>query len=97
VSPAGVDNINFNHASNAALSGTPQDGADDQYRWFSGADGASSLSFGGFFDSDGNGWDKSSDINVQVFASQVPEPWSLALLGAGLLGIAATRRGGRAH
>ena len=64
----------FNHASNAALSGSPQQGADDH--WVAWA--KSGLSTPNSCDSgapsvgvcDG-GWDKSSDINVQVFASQV--------------------------
>jgi hypothetical protein len=64
----------FNHASNAALSGSPQQGADNRWVAWSKAD----LSTPNFCDSgapsggvcDG-GWDKSSDINVQVFASQV--------------------------
>jgi hypothetical protein len=63
----------FNHASNAALSGSPQEGADG--KWVAWAKNA--LSTPNFCDSgaapggvcDG-GWDKSSDINVQVFASQ---------------------------
>jgi len=72
----------FMHASNAALSGTPQQGADDEYRWFRGAGGDPSIELGGFIDSDGNGWDKSSDINVQVSATAVPVP------GAGVAGLA---------
>jgi len=60
------DNVNrvwFNHASNAALSGSTQDGADDLMRDFY----VHNLQSGdGTWDSDGYGWDKSSDINVQV-------------------------------
>ena len=84
----------FNHASNAALGGVTADGADDQYAWFSGSAADSSLTLGGFFDSNGNGWDKSSDINVQVYASPVPLPaaaW-LLLTALGGLGFAARRR-----
>lgn len=93
----GVNNpLAFMHASNAALSGTPQDGSDDLYRWFSGTAADGSIAPGGFIDSDGNGWDKSSDINIQVYATQVPEPASLGLLGLGLLGAAASRRRSRA-
>lgn len=64
----------FNHASNAALSGTPQQGADN--KWISWL--LPSLpspiycnSSGGSGECDG-GWDKTSDINVQVFAHKVP-------------------------
>jgi hypothetical protein len=53
----------FNHASNAELSGARQDGADGMMLQF-GAGGK----FKGAVDSKGNGWDKSSDINVQIFA-----------------------------
>jgi hypothetical protein len=56
----------FNHASNAELSGARQDGADGAMLQF-GAGG----NFEGAVDSNGNGWDKSSDINVQVFAHRV--------------------------
>lgn len=57
----------FNHASNAALSGSTQDGADGLYLgWYR-------LDMGWMYvnDSNGNGWDKSSDINVQIFAKRV--------------------------
>jgi len=74
----------FNHASNAGLGGVPAEGADGQYAWFSGAADAAALTLGGFFDSDGNGWDKSSDINVQVWATAIPVPAALPLLGGGL-------------
>jgi hypothetical protein len=64
----------FNRASNAALSGSPQQGADNKWIAWAKSDlttpdqcdsGAPS---GGVCD---GGWDKSSDINVQIFASQV--------------------------
>jgi hypothetical protein len=80
----------FSHASNATLSGSPQDSADNvmqEYSW----SGSGDPTYVGSFNSNGDGWDKSSDINVQVFAD-VPEPISLALLGVGLLGLAAVRR-----
>ena len=84
----------FNHASNAALGGVTADGADDQYAWFSGSASDTSLTYGGIFDSNGNGWDKSSDINIQVTATPVPLPaaaW-LLLTAFGGLGFAARRR-----
>jgi len=60
----------FNHASNAALGGSTADGADDRYLAWDTTDLAS-----GAFECDSaagdcRGWDKSSDINVQVFASK---------------------------
>jgi hypothetical protein len=84
----------FNHASNAALSGTPQDGSDDLYHWFSGNAGDGFLTLGGTVDSDGFGWDKSSDINIQVWATEVhvPEPGGLALVSIGILGLAVAVR-----
>jgi PEP-CTERM motif len=80
-------------ASNAALGGVPADGADDLFYFFD----ASNLASGnGSVDSNGNGWDKSSDIDVQVFgnpnAAAVPEPATLALPVFGLLGIALLKR-----
>jgi len=62
----------FNHASNAALSGTPQQGADNRYLAWDKSD----LSLPPFVCDSANavdcgGWDKSSDINVVVTAVQV--------------------------
>jgi hypothetical protein len=56
----------FNHASNAALSGAQEDGADGVMLVFD-ASGKS----GGEFTGQGHGWDKNSNINVQVFAHRV--------------------------
>lgn len=77
----------FVHASNAGLSGSTQDGADGSFLEYDLSTGLvnswNSLTDGG--------WDKPSDINVQVFGS-VPEPSLILLLGPGLIGLAALRR-----
>lgn len=76
----------FLHASNAALSGTPQDGADNLFNYYFGTAGDSSINFGGQLDSDQAGfWDKSSDINVRVSATDIPAPATLLLMGLGAL------------
>lgn len=80
----------FMHASNAALGGSPADGADDLYSAFY-ANGAT-LAFDSTFSSLGNGWDKASDINVQIEATEVPEPTSLALVALAVLGAAGASR-----
>jgi len=56
----------FNHASNAGLSGSPQATADGSMLMFDGGG-----RFQGTFQSQGSGWDKPADINVQVFAHPV--------------------------
>jgi len=56
----------FNHASNAPLSAARQDGADGVMLLFDASGRAA-----GEFTGQGNGWDKSSDINVQVFAHRL--------------------------
>ena len=78
--------VPFVSASNAALSGSPQDGADDSM--------LEAHILGGSVDStdawtsNGNGWDKASDVNVVVRGTPVPEPetYAMMLTGLGLLG-----------
>jgi len=84
--------IPFLHASNAALSGSLQQGADDQMLYANVLGGLVDPGSIGSWSSLGNGWDKASDINVQVFGQAVPEPGSLALVAAALLGVGAARR-----
>jgi hypothetical protein len=62
----GKTNVWFNHASNGPLSGAREDGADGIMLMFDGSGKAA-----GEFTSQGNGWDKNSNINVQVFAHRV--------------------------
>ncbi len=80
----------FSHASNAGLSGSPQDGADGKLLW--GTINGGSFTVGGEWTSLGNGWDKASDINVQAFGNAVPEPASFALSGVALLALGVVRR-----
>ncbi|WP_295432147.1 PEP-CTERM sorting domain-containing protein [uncultured Thiodictyon sp.] len=84
----------YTHASNAALSGSTQQDADGAFTYI---DRTNLLTM---FDCDsapGSGtsafcsWNKSSDLNVQVFAT--PAPGSLALALIGLFGLSAARRG----
>lgn len=83
--------IPFAHASNAARSGSAQQGADGLMLEANVVNGAVVPGSIGPWSSQGYGWDKASDVNVQAFG-QVPEPSSIALMGAALLGAAAARR-----
>jgi hypothetical protein len=76
--------VPFAHASNAALSGSAQDGADDLMLYAEVLNGILDSSSVGSWTSLGDGWDKASDLNVQVFGSPVPEPTTI-LAGALLL------------
>lgn len=83
--------VPFVHASNAALSGSPQVGANDSLLEANVVGG--SVASVDAWTSLGNGWDKGSDVNVQAFGS-VPEPATYAMLipGLGLLGFMGRRR-----
>lgn len=74
----------FLHASNAALSGSTQDGADGQFLWLDVNGTVQSVctwdsGTGGGTCGFGAGWDKNSDANVQVFGT-APEAGSVDLL-----------------
>jgi hypothetical protein len=64
----------FVHASNAALSGSTQDGSDGSMLYANVLGGTIALADIGTWDSNGDGWDKSSDVNLQVLGTAVPEP-----------------------
>jgi hypothetical protein len=80
----------YAHASNGALSGSPQQGADDSMLAANVVGGA--VASVETWTSLGNGWDKASDVNVQVFGNAVPEPTSLALVALALMGVAGVSR-----
>jgi hypothetical protein len=63
----------FSHASNAGLSGSPQDQADGLFRQFQLNVDPATATFLTTVNSYPSLWDKSSDINVQVFATAVDE------------------------
>ncbi len=96
-SVAGLDNTAettfrpfFMHASNAAAGVAPADGADNLFKEF--VQNGANLDFVSTVNSNGNGWDKSSDINVQIEANAVPEPASMALFGVAMAGFGLARR-----
>jgi hypothetical protein len=99
------DDYWFNHASNAALGGVAADGADNLFRWFdvtnlaqldppgtgshydNSFDSAATIVDDGYY----GGWDKSSDINVEISGTAIPEPATIVVWG--LLGVAAAGYG----
>jgi hypothetical protein len=76
--------VPFVHASNAALSGSPQAGSDDLMLYAEVLNGVVDPSSVGTWTSLGGGWDKPSDVNVQVYGTVVPEPTTM-IAGALLL------------
>jgi len=68
--------VAYSHASNAALSGSPQDQADGLFSRFV-LDDPTTAHFLETVDSSVTGWNKSTDINVQVFGTPVPEPTTM--------------------
>jgi hypothetical protein len=84
------------HSTNAALSGSTQEGADGTFLWlhvdglgqgvetWESGTGAGTSGFP-------SGWDKNTDANVQVFGSAVPEPSSVAMLSGALLLLSSRR------
>jgi hypothetical protein len=84
--------VPFAHASNAALSGSNQEGADDLMLFAHVLDGVVATDSVGTWTSLGDGWDKASDLNV-VVKGTVPDGGStLVLLGSALVGLGAIRR-----
>lgn len=84
--------IPFIHASNASLGGAPSDGADDIYYFGLLNSGVIDAGNVGATTSQGNGWDKASDVNVQVYGNVPDSGSTVALLGCALAGFAFFRR-----
>lgn len=85
--------VPFVHASNAALSGSPQEGADNLMLYANVINGVLDPSSVGAWSSQGYGWDKASDVNVQVFGKAVPDVGAtFGLLGFAVVGLGMLRR-----
>ncbi len=92
----GLNTVPSAHASNAALSGSPQIGADGLMLEGEVVNGSFVQGSVGTWSSTPVSWDKVSDVNVQVMGAvaAVPEPETFAMLlaGLGLLGYVGHRR-----
>ncbi len=87
------ENFIFVAASNAALSGSHQNGADNYIRDGLVSSGTISADSIDFFNTDAPGvWDKSSDINVQVFGTVPDAASTLSLLGLAFSSLLLLRR-----
>ena len=84
--------VPFVNASNAALSGSPQQGSDNLMLGAEVVGGTLDPLSIGSWDSNGYGWDKSSDVNVDVFGSVPDGGMTVTLLGGALMSLAALRR-----
>lgn len=78
----------FLHASNADLGGVPADVADGWLIGFRANDPSNFYYWTSDPAAGGDGWDKYSDLNVQVEGTPVPEPSCVLLVGSGLFGLA---------
>jgi hypothetical protein len=74
----------FNEYSNAALSGSTQQGTDGYYLKFSATDPNAPTTF---VDAAQNGGQRSVDLNVTISGVGVPEPATCGLLGLGLIAL----------
>jgi hypothetical protein len=84
----------FAHASNHALSGSPQDGADDQMLYIAVNGGSAVDGTLGTWSSatPGWGWDKASDINVQVVGTVPDAASTLGMMGFALASLGSLSR-----
>ena len=88
----GSNVVPFAHASNAALSGSTQQGSDDQMLYGRIVGGLYVPADAGSWTSLGDGWDKASDVNVLVTGTVPDGGTTMTLLGCALAGLGALRR-----
>jgi hypothetical protein len=77
----------FEHASNADQGDSPADAADGWLIGFRANDPGNFYYWTSDPAAGGTGWNKYSDLNVQLEGTPVPEPSSMFLLGVGLFGL----------